>query len=59
MPPAGDNANHVAALETQTLMHQTIANVLNIIKQTRRIIEDTREAIVRADAILRVTPRDR
>jgi len=57
--PVGLTANHIAALETQTYMRATIADVYKIIKQTRGVVEDTREAILRADAILRVTPRER
>ena len=52
-------AHRVAALETQTLMRETIAAVQKIIKQARGVIEDTRAAIVRADTMLRVTPRQR
>ena len=57
-PPVKHTANRVAALETQILMRKTIADIHKIIKQTRGMIEDSRAANLRADAMLRVTPRD-
>jgi hypothetical protein len=57
--PLNFAAHRVAALETQTLMRETITDVQRLIKQTRGVIEDTRVAIGRADAMLRVIPRRR
>jgi hypothetical protein len=52
--PVDFTPHHVAALETQNLMRETIADVRKIIRQTRGVIEDTRAAIFRADAMFRV-----
>jgi len=55
--PAHDRliAHRVAALASLTLMRKTNAEIHQIILCTRKVIDDSREAIRRADAQLRAS----
>ena len=48
--------HRLAAKESRDCMRTAIAEIHEIIKQTRGVIQDTRKAIIRTDALLGVTP---
>lgn len=51
------SAHRVAAKESRGLMRATIADIQEIIEYSRKVIDDSREAVERADALLRTSPR--
>jgi hypothetical protein len=50
-------SNRAAALQSATLMRATIADMRAIIEKTKILIDDGREAMLRADVVLRTSSK--